>query len=91
MGQLQCKTCGRWNTKKNGFRKSGRQKYHCRDCGIYTTTDAGARDWDALHAQIDQLHHEGMSQHGISRVTNVSRPTVIAYLKKKRSDQLATP
>lgn len=82
MDKLQCKKCGSWNTKKNGFRKSGRQKYHCHDCGVYSTTEAGSRDWAALYDQIDQLHHEGVSQRGISRLTAVSRPSIIAYLKK---------
>ncbi len=85
MDKLQCKTCGSWNTKKHGVRKSGRQKYHCHDGGIYSTTEAGARDGAALYHLIEQRHHEGVSQRGISRVTGVSRPTIIAYLKKNRS------
>lgn len=88
MAELPCKKCGSKNVKLNGTTKRGRQQYHCRDCGVYTTTVEGSRDWAALYTQIDQLHHEGISQHGISRVTGVSRPTIIAYLKKKRSDHL---
>jgi hypothetical protein len=49
---------------------------------VYSTTEAGSRDWAALYDQIDQLHHEGVSQRGISRLTAVSRPSIIAYLKK---------
>jgi hypothetical protein len=56
MAEVQCKKCGCRNVKLNGKTNSGRQQYHCRDCGVYTTTLEGARDWAALYAQIDQLH-----------------------------------
>jgi transposase-like protein len=89
MVELQCKKCGSRNVKRNGMTKSGRQQYHCRDCGVYTTTTEGARDWKSLFAQIEQLHHEGVSQHGISRLTDVSRATIRAFLKKRPSQRLA--
>lgn len=82
MSGLQCKKCGSTNIKKNGRTPSGRQKYHCRACGIYTTTDAAARERAAKLALVEQLHTERVSQRGIARVTGISRPTIIAYLKK---------
>jgi transposase-like protein len=86
---MQCKKCGSGNVKKNGTTKSGRQQYHCRDCGVYTTSAEGSRDWAALFAAIDRFHHQGMSQRAIAEETGVSRPTIIAYLKKKSSQPLA--
>jgi transposase-like protein len=88
MVELVCKKCGSANVKKNGLTKSGRQKYHCRACGVYTITLEGRRDWPALLAKVERLHHQGMSQRAIAEETGVSRPTIIAYLKKKSLRQL---
>ncbi len=82
MSRLQCKKCGSTHVKKNGRTPSGRQKYHCRVCNTYTTTDAAARERAAKLALVEQLHTERVSQRGIARVTGLSRPTIIAYLKK---------
>jgi transposase-like protein len=82
MSGLQCKKRGSTNVKKNGRTPSGRQKYHCRVCSTYTTTDAAARERAAKMALVEQLHTERVSQRGIARLTRISRPTIIAYLKK---------
>jgi transposase-like protein len=83
MAGFTCKHCGSDRVRKNGTTANGRQQYYCHACGVYTTTDARAKEWAAKLDLVERLHHEGLSQRAIARVTGVSRPTIIAYLKKK--------
>jgi transposase-like protein len=83
MRMLQCKKCGSTNVKKNGLTAAGRQKYHCRACGVHTTTDAAARERAVKEALVDNLHLERVSQRGIARLTGMSRSTIIKRLKKR--------
>jgi insertion element IS1 protein InsB len=80
---MQCKKCGSQNTVKNGRTRQGNQQYHCRDCGVYTTTDAREQQRQEKMAWVEKLHNERVSQRGIARLTGVSRPTIIAWLRKK--------
>ena len=82
---LRCKKCGSTNVKKNGLTAARRQKYHCKACGVHTTTDAAARERAAKEALVDNLHLERVSQRGIARLTAVSRSTIIKRLKKDLS------
>lgn len=74
MNHLQYKKCGSGNIKRNGTTQSGRQQYHCRACGVYTTTDACAKERAAKLKQVDGLHEEGLSQSAIARQVGISRP-----------------
>lgn len=85
MTNLECKKCKSTDVKKNGTTPSGRQQYHCRACGTYSTTTAYAQEFATKLAQVEELHHEGMSQSAIARHVGISRPTIIAYLKKSLS------
>jgi transposase-like protein len=80
---MQCKKCSSQNTVKNGRTRHGNQQYHCRDCGVYTTTDASEQQRQEKMEQVERLHNERLSQRGIARLTGVSRPTIIAWLRKK--------
>jgi transposase-like protein len=82
---MECKKCGSTNIVKNGRTPAGQQKYHCRDCGVYTVTDERAQKRAAKMDLVEKLHRERVSQRGISRVTGVSRPTIIRWLRKKGS------
>ncbi len=88
---LRCKKCTSTNVKKNGVTAAGRQKYHCKACGIYTTTAEAARERAIKEALVEQLHLERVSQRGIARVTGMSRSTIIKWLKKRSSAPLAQP
>jgi len=88
---LRCKKCGSTNVKKNGLTAALRQKYHCKACGIYTTTDDAARLSAAKEALVEKLHLERVSQRGIARLTGMSRSTIIKRLKKRSFAQLAKP
>jgi transposase-like protein len=89
MRMLRCKKCGSPNVKKNGFTAARRQKYHCKACGVHTTTDAAARERAAKEAMVDNLPLERVSQRGIARLTGMSRSTIIKRLKKRPFAPLA--
>ncbi|MBX3080071.1 MAG: hypothetical protein KF716_00465 [Anaerolineae bacterium] len=89
MSGMQCKKCGSANVKKNGRTAAGRQKYHCKACGVHTTTDEAARERAAQEALMEQLHLERVSQRGIARLTGMSRSTIIKRLKKDLSTHRA--
>jgi transposase-like protein len=88
MRMLRCKKCSSTHVKKNGLTAAGRQKYHCKACGIHTTTDAAARERAAKEALVDKLHLERVSQRGMARLTGMSRSTIIKRLKKRPSAPL---
>ena len=91
MHTFRCKKCGSANVKKNGLTAAGRQKYHCKACGVHTTTDDAARERAAKEMLVDKLHLERVSQRGIARLTGMSRSTIIKRLKKRPSARLAQP
>jgi transposase-like protein len=80
---MQCKKCQSTHVVKNGRTPAGQQKYHCRDCGVYTVTDDRARERAAQRELVEKLHRERVSQRGIARVTGVTRPTIIRWLREK--------
>jgi transposase-like protein len=80
---MHCKKCQSTNVVKNGRTSAGQQQYHCRDCGVYTVTDDRAQERATKMELVEKLHREQMSQRGIARVTGVSRPTIIRWLRKK--------
>jgi transcriptional regulator of acetoin/glycerol metabolism len=57
-------------------------KYHCKVCGIHTTTADAARERAEKGTLADKLHLERVSQRGIARLTGLSRSTLIKRLKK---------
>jgi predicted XRE-type DNA-binding protein len=59
------------------------QQYHCRACGVYTVTDDRARERAITMELVEKLHRERVSQRGIARVTGISRPTIVRWLRKK--------
>jgi transposase-like protein len=91
MAAFVCKKCGSAAVIKNGRDSAGRQKYHCKTCGIHTTTADAASEYAAKVTLMEQLHHERVSQRGIARITGLSRSTIIKHLKKKSSRRSLQP
>ncbi len=91
MSSLSCKKCGSSAVKKNGRTTTGRQKYHCKACGVHTTTEHAAQERAQQLALAEHLHYERVSQRGIARTTGLSRNTIIRYLKKSTSRRSAPP
>jgi len=60
-----------------------RSSASARDCGVYTVTDDRAQERAAQRELVEKLHRERVSQRGIARVTGLSCPTIIRWLRKK--------
>ncbi len=82
MISMICRRCEGYNIRRNGHTKSGRQKYHCKDCNFYGTLNLKKEELEEKSKLIEKLYQENLSQRGIVRVTGVSRPTVARILKK---------
>ncbi len=80
---IPCRRCGSTTIQKNGRTSTGQQKYHCRSCHFYGTLVTKEHERALKYAQVMKLHLERVSQRGITRVTGVTRPTIIKWLKKK--------
>ena len=78
----KCRVCGSEHIVKNGTNKAGNAQYHCKDCGVHTTTDDAARERAAKEVLVEKLHLERVSQRGIARLSGMSRSTIIKRLKK---------
>jgi transposase-like protein len=74
----KCRKCDSQSIVKNGHNASGSQQYVCKDCGKrgYTETQK---------EQILSAYHERSNMRGIERTFGVSRPTLVSWLKKERS------
>jgi transposase-like protein len=79
---MQCKKCQSTHVVKNGRTPAGQQKYHCRDCGVYTVTDDRARDRAAKQELVEKLHRERVSQRGIARVTGTPRCSCARHMRQ---------
>jgi transposase-like protein len=77
-----CKKCGSGAVVKNGRTGTGRQKYHCKGCGIYTTTEAAAQERVVREELVEKLQVERLSQRAIARISGMSRTTIAKRLKK---------
>jgi transposase-like protein len=71
--KLRCKKCGSVHVKKNGLTAAARQHYHCKACGVHTTTDHAARERAATEMLVDKLNLERVSHRGIARLTGMSQ------------------
>ena len=80
-----CRKCNSPNIRKNGHTKSGRQKYHCKDCNFYSTLDLKEMELQEKSNLIEKLFLERVSQRAIARITGVSHPIVAKILKKSCS------
>src|SRR5690349_8318663 len=49
----------------------------------WATTDTREQERQAQMELVERLHNERVSQRGIARISGVSRPTIIAWLRKK--------
>jgi len=81
---MNCPRCESNNIVKNGSTHNSKQKYKCNRCGRQFIENPSNRsltkDQTGL---IDRLLLERISFAGISRVTNVSKRTIQAYVNDK--------
>lgn len=84
MIKLNCRKCGSPHIRKNGRTRSGRQKYHCKNCNFYSTLDLKKTELMEKTELIEKLFLERLSQRAIARITGVSYPTIVKIIKKKQ-------
>ena len=80
----KCRKCNGANLVKNGHNASGSQQYVCKDCGKHGVLEPKHRYTQAQKDQILAAYRERSSMRGIQRTFGVSRPTLTAWLKKRR-------
>ena len=78
-----CTKCQSENIIKNGQTKTGKQKYHCRDCQAYGTLMPSVPYTPERKEEILRAYHERSSLRGIERTFGVTRQTVAKWLKEK--------
>lgn len=84
-----CLNCGGQHIVKNGHNASGSQQYLCKDCGKRGVLEPKRGYTEAQKEQILSAYQERSSMRGIQRTFGVSRPTLAAWLKKRRSQSKA--
>lgn len=83
-----CTRCGSINIVKNGKNRFGKQQYHCKDCGACRTLNPEIRYTGEEKERILRAYQERASMRGIERIFGVTRPTLIAWIKKKSTGYL---
>ena len=83
----ECRHCRSTNIVKNGHNAQGQQQYWCKDCGKRAVLELMPRYTEEKKEQIIADYYERATPsalRGVVRVFGVSRPTLAAWLKKKR-------
>jgi transposase-like protein len=80
-----CRECGSQEIIKNGHNASHSQQYVCKSCGKHGVLEPRRGYTEAQKEQILSAYYERSSMRGIQRTFGVSRPTLIAWLKKGRN------
>src|SRR5919202_124658 len=84
--QLLCRHCGSDQLIRYGIAPNGKQKYLCHACGKQSRANPGSNAHsEARREEILRAYEERSSLRGLERTFGVSRNTVSAWLKKKRS------
>ena len=77
-----CASCNSNNIVMNGLTKSGRQKYHCKNCGCYRTLNTTQYYAEDRKKEILRSYKERASLRGTKRIYGVAITTVLRWLKK---------
>ena len=83
----KCRNCKSQNIVKNGHNASGSQQYICKDCGKRGVLEPKRGYTEAQKEQILSAYQERSTPsavRGVQRIFGVSRPTLAAWLKKRR-------
>ena len=85
----QCPHCESTNLSRNGRSKTGKQKYHCKECGAYGTLDPTVAYTPERRAEILKAYHERSSLRGLERTFGVpAKRSPIGYAKKIANCQI---
>ena len=79
-----CRKCQSENVVKNGTNASGNQQYHCKDCGAYGVLEPEKNGYSEEEKErILRAYRERGSLRGVERIFDVSRGTILRWLKKR--------
>ena len=79
---MHCPKCKSSQNKKNGFRR-GKQSYKCKNCGCHYVDHPLSRAYSPQTKQTCiEMYLNGMGIRGISRVTKISHPTILNWIKE---------
>ncbi len=81
----RCRKCNSENIVKNGHNASGSQQYWCKECGQCGVLEPKRSYTEEQKEHILSAYSERSSMCGIQRTFGVSRPTLAAWLKKRRN------
>jgi transposase-like protein len=88
---FECTRCGSLDIVKNGRTKTGKQKFHCHECGAYGTLEPEVKYAPERQEEILRAYHERSSLRGLERTFGVARQTVSKWLKKSPATPSARP
>jgi len=81
---VRCSHCQSEDVKRDGRTAAGKQRYKCKGCGRVSRENPQYERYSAAQKeQILRAYNERPSMRGIYRIFGVSRPTLIAWLKKR--------
>lgn len=80
---ITCHRCGFANLRKNGRTLTGQQKFHCKDCNLYSVLDRKDAERKLREYAAENLLVERLSQRAIARMLNMSRRQVAQIVKKR--------
>ncbi|MFY8000922.1 MAG: transposase-like zinc-binding domain-containing protein [Candidatus Kapaibacteriota bacterium] len=78
-----CHACQSTNIVRNGHTASGKQRYHCKDCGVTRVLVPKPKLTAEAVACLERSNSERMSYRAMGRIFTVSHVTVFNHLKKK--------
>ena len=76
-----CSRCGSANIVKNGHNKCGSQQYYCKDCGARRVLKPKHKYASEQKETILKTYKERASLRGLERIYQVSRSTVLRWMK----------
>lgn len=81
-----CPACSSSDVIRFGTTECGNQRYRCRACRKTFCRDPRPRAYsDGFKEQVLRAYQERSSMRGVCRVFNISRNTLIKWLREKKS------
>ena len=78
----KCSRCESTNIVKNGHNKCGNQQYYCKACGARRVLEPKQKYKQEDKETILQTYKERASLRGLERIFDISRITVLAWLRE---------
>lgn len=84
MEQTKCPQCGaKKRQHKQGFNRSGTQRYRCMECGKKYTPEAKRNEYsEEIKMQAMKIYYSGVSGRGVGKIFGMSKANIYNWLKK---------